>query len=68
MNFVNRVINSGGRFKRIKPLNEDLEKAGLFNPSIFVDGEKIYCSFRSSTYSLYNISNLLPCVSANPGH
>ena len=46
MNFVNRVINSGGRFKRIKPLNEDLEKAGLFNPSIFVDGDKIYCSFR----------------------
>jgi len=57
MNFVNRVINSGGRFKRIKPLNEDLEKAGLFNPSIFVDGDKIYCSFRSSTYSLYYSEN-----------
>ena len=53
MNFVNRVIDGGGRFKRIKPQNEQLQKMGLFNPSIMVDGEKIYVSFRSSTYSMY---------------
>lgn len=57
MNFVNRVIDGGGRFKRIKPQNEQLQKMGLFNPSIMVDGEKIYVSFRSSTYSMYYSEN-----------
>lgn len=57
MNFVNRVIDSGGKFKRIKPQNEDLKKSGLFNPSVMVDGDKIYVSFRSSTYSIYYSEN-----------
>jgi len=57
MNFVNRVINGGGKFKRIQPKDEQLKRMGLFNPSIMVDGEKIYVSFRSSTYSLYYSEN-----------
>lgn len=57
MNFVNRVIDSGGKFKRIKPQNEELERMGLFNPSIMVDGDKIYASFRSSSYTLYYSEN-----------
>ena len=57
MNFVNRVIDGGGRFKRIKPQNEQLQKMGLFNPSIMIDGEKIYVSFSSSTYSMYYSEN-----------
>lgn len=57
MNFVNRVINGGGSFKRIQPQDAKLKKTGVFNPSIMVDGEKIYVSFRNSTYTLYYSEN-----------
>jgi predicted GH43/DUF377 family glycosyl hydrolase len=58
MNFVNRVIDGGGKFKRIQPQDIELKKTGIFNPSIMVDDGKIYVSFRNSTYTLYYSENL----------
>lgn len=58
MNLVELSLNNGGSLKKIEP-PEEVKSMGLFNPSIFVDDieDKIYLSFRSSTYTLYYSQN-----------
>lgn len=53
-NFVSLALGKGGK---IKPLIVDsvlTNGTGLFNPSVFVDGDKTYITIRHCQYTLYH--------------
>lgn len=53
-NFVKECLNRGGQIKPLIIPSELTNGTGLFNPSVFVDGEKILVNVRHCQYTLYH--------------
>lgn len=53
-NFVKKVLGNGGQIKPLIIPSSLTNGTGLFNPSIFVDGEKIYVNVRHCQYTLFH--------------
>jgi hypothetical protein len=53
-NFVQYAINNGGIIRPLIVDSQLTNGTGLFNPSILVDGDKIYINIRHCQYTLYH--------------
>lgn len=53
-NFIEFVLDNNGSIKPLLVDSKLTNGTGLFNPSIFVDGEKIYINIRHCQYTLYH--------------
>jgi hypothetical protein len=53
-NFVKKCLDHGGQIKPLIIPSELTNGTGLFNPSVFVDGEKILVNVRHCQYTLYH--------------
>lgn len=53
-NFVRHSIDNGGIIKPLLINSSLTNGTGLFNPSVFVDGDKIYVTVRHCQYTLYH--------------
>lgn len=54
INFAKLAINDGGLIKPLLIDSNLTNGTGLFNPSVFVDGDKIYVNIRHCQYTLYH--------------
>lgn len=52
--FAERVLRHGGTIKPLIIDQKFTNGTGLFNPSVFVDGDKIYFNVRHCQYTLYH--------------
>lgn len=57
MRFVEKVLNSGGKIKKIDILIDELKSDGIFNPSIFNDNGNLYVVYRFADYTLFYSEN-----------
>ena len=53
-NFAKHVLDNGGTIVPLIIDSKITNGTGLFNPSIYVDGEKIYVNIRHCQYTLYH--------------
>ena len=53
-NFVKHCVNNGGVIKPLIIPSGETNGTGLFNPTIFVDGDEIYVNIRHCQYTLYH--------------
>lgn len=53
-NFVKYSLERGGAIKPLVIPSKSTNGTGLFNPSIFVDGDKIFVNIRHCQYTLYH--------------
>ena len=53
-NFAKHVLDNGGTIVPLIIDSKITNGTGLFNPSIYVDGEKIYINIRHCQYTLYH--------------
>ena len=51
-NFVKHCVNNGGVIKPLVIPSGETNGTGLFNPTIFVDGDEIYVNIRHCQYTL----------------
>jgi len=71
-NFANIIVNNGGSIKPLIINSNQTNGTGLFNPSVYVDDDKIYINIRHCQYTLYHSENNLyehpygPLVYFNP--
>lgn len=52
--FVKKMLNSGGTIKPLIVNSSLTNGTGLFNPSLFVDGNNVYVNIRHCQYTLYH--------------
>lgn len=53
-NFVELVLDSGGDIKPLVIDSSLTNGTGIFNPSVFVDGDKIYVNIRHCQYTIFH--------------
>ena len=53
-NFASIVLNNGGSIKPLLIDSNLTNGTGLFNPSVYVDGDRIYVNIRHCQYTLYH--------------
>lgn len=53
-NFVKMVLDNGGSILPLIISSDNTNGTGLFNPSVFIDGEKIIVNIRHCQYTLYH--------------
>ena len=53
-NFASIVLNNGGAIKPLLIDSNLTNGTGLFNPSVYVDGDRIYVNIRHCQYTLYH--------------
>lgn len=54
MNFVSKVLDAGGRISPLIIQNLVYRGTGLFNPSVYLDGDKLLVNVRHCQYTIYH--------------